>query len=95
MWCFLAKTIEVSNNESFKMGDPYYCQECGRTHQKGKIYQDHFKYSKNPENRKEENEIEDNFEDIEIEDIDDIDDDNGEILDEDIDEEYIENENLI
>ncbi len=87
--------MEVSNNGSIEMGEPYYCKECGRTHQKGKIYQDHFKYAQNQENIEENNEIEDYNEDIESEDIDDIDDidyDQDEILDDDIDEEYVENE---
>ena len=40
----MAKAIEINKGNEFKEGDPYQCPECKRTHTKGKIYKEHFKY---------------------------------------------------
>ena len=88
----LAKTITVNSNENFKMGDPYHCQECGRTHQKGKIYQDHMKFAQNVDNSVEENEIEENNEDLELEEIEDDDNEQIDDINEDMEDEYIDEE---
>ncbi|TXT53436.1 MAG: DNA repair and recombination protein RadA [Promethearchaeota archaeon] len=55
---------ENNNNESFKMGDPYYCTQCNRNHERGKIYKEHLKYAQNIE-------LEDDSEEVEeVEDVD-------------------------
>ena len=41
----MAKAVEVKNGSKVEMGEVYYCPECKRTHTKGKIYKDHFKYA--------------------------------------------------
>ena len=42
----MAKASEVSTEEGFEMGDPYYCTECKRNHTKGKIYKEHLSFAK-------------------------------------------------
>ena len=95
----MAKTITVNNNnDNFKLGDPYFCHECGRTHQKGKIYQDHLKHAHNTdkinENIKENNDIiklDDNEEEIDYKLLEESYDDN-EVLEDDIDNEVLEDD---
>ncbi|MEJ2278601.1 MAG: helix-hairpin-helix domain-containing protein, partial [Candidatus Lokiarchaeota archaeon] len=41
----MAKAAEIKSDDDFKMGDPYFCPECGRNHVKGQIYKDHLKYA--------------------------------------------------
>ncbi len=41
----MAKAVEANNGSKVEMGEAYYCPECKRTHTKGKIYKDHFKYA--------------------------------------------------
>jgi DNA repair protein RadA len=57
----MAKAVETkSNGNEFKMGDPYFCPECGRNHTKGKIYKDHLKYAQlNGESENEDNDYDD------------------------------------
>lgn len=62
---FLAKTITINNDNDFKLGDPYFCTECGRTHQKGKIYQDHLQYAQKTDNKNQD--IKENNDEIELE----------------------------
>jgi DNA repair protein RadA len=48
----MAKAVQAQNNEQngIKMGEPYHCPECNRTHTKGKIYKQHFKFALNLDN---------------------------------------------
>ena len=41
----MAKAREPEDNESFEMGQPYFCKECKRNHTKGKIYKDHLNFA--------------------------------------------------
>lgn len=41
----MAKAVEMSNGNEFKMGDPYYCTDCERNHTKGKIYKEHLSFA--------------------------------------------------
>ena len=41
----MAKAVEAKNGSKVEMGEAYYCPECKRTHTKGKVYKDHFKYA--------------------------------------------------
>lgn len=49
----MAKASEIEDNDSFKMGQPYFCNECGRNHTKGKIYKEHLKYAQFESNSEE------------------------------------------
>ncbi len=50
----MAKAIEIKNDDNeFKVGDPYYCPECKRTHTKGKIYNSHLQYAVMSETKEE------------------------------------------
>jgi DNA repair protein RadA len=82
----------------FKMGDPYFCSNCGRDHIKGKIYKQHIKFAEDEdleeeelrENDKrydEEKEILDAFEDLGIEIDEEPDFDEAIMLDDEEDEE--------
>ena len=42
----MAKARETEGNESFEMGQPYFCKECKRNHTKGKIYKDHLNFAR-------------------------------------------------
>ncbi len=52
----MAKAVEAKNGSKVEMGEAYYCPECKRTHTKGKIYKDHFKYAQLEETGEEMNE---------------------------------------
>ena len=41
----MAKAADIKNKDDFIEGEAYFCPECKRTHTKGKIYKDHFKYA--------------------------------------------------
>lgn len=58
-----------SNQDGWKMGDPYYCTQCDRNHIKGKIYKKHLKYAQDadPENGKDEEKDEQQTDEEELE----------------------------
>ena len=64
----MAKAVEIQNIEEngIKMGEPYHCPECNRTHTKGKIYKEHFKFAQHLDNDNENSDS--NLEDFDDED---------------------------
>jgi DNA repair protein RadA len=101
----MAKAVEIQNIEEngIKMGEPYHCPECNRTHTKGKIYKEHFKFAQNLDNGNENSDS--NLEDIDDQDEEELieafneleekyEDEDSLIEDDNIDEEDSDPENL-
>ncbi|MFX1312502.1 MAG: DNA repair and recombination protein RadA [Promethearchaeota archaeon] len=94
----MAKAIEAKNGNKIEMGESYYCPECKRTHTKGKIYKDHFKYAQLEEIGEEMNEdTSDNEEELietynELEEEDDISDEEEDDISDEEEDDINENE---